>query len=169
MRALHFFAERARCPEARRKDFGACCRYGALAGIPLLPPAPGEMAQLLRPGPSHDHFMQHIRSYSCALGFASFNSESTVAGRKTPTEVSSGRGPPVFVLHGLAFRSVGTLYPEASRSPKYAQVYIYDPAEATTARAESFPELQRDVLDLLLRMLVHTFRQSVPVALPTHA
>eukprot|EP00959_Pyramimonas_sp_CCMP1952_P343666 7198837-Pyramimonas_sp.AAC.1 len=75
--ALHFLTERARSPDSRRKEFGACCKYGALAAIPALPPAPPQYAILLRPGPSHDHFMQRIRSYNCALGFASFNSQTS--------------------------------------------------------------------------------------------
>ena len=59
-RALHLKAERSRCPELRLKAFGACCQYGVLSSIPVLPPAPPPLAEMVRIGRSHEHFRQYI-------------------------------------------------------------------------------------------------------------
>ena len=54
----------------------------------------------------------------------------TSLGCKTEDSVNQGGGPNVFKIHGkLTYRS-GSLLPAPNANPTYAQLYIYDPAEA---------------------------------------
>ena len=57
-------------------------------------------------------------------------------------------------MHGRVYHKVGTLYPQSEYQPKYSQLYIYDPAEATSHRTACFPDLNSEVLKELHDMLV---------------
>ena len=81
-------------------------------------------------------FKQNIRSYNSALGFASFSDSLSPAdaasGNQASIQNTSVRsGPPVYILHGRAYHIAGTLYPSRARKPKYAQLYVLDPAVST--------------------------------------
>jgi hypothetical protein len=45
-----------------------------------------------------------------------------------------GCGPYVFKIHGELYHHHGTLLPEEGQTPRYAQLYIYDPSEAMAFR-----------------------------------
>ena len=105
--ALHFPAERVQVSHPNRKAerrFTRCCRNGVLAAIPTLPPAPPLLASLLGAQdahPSAGDFQRNIRAYNGALAFASFSdSHGPQPGQGKPP--TSSRGPPVYVLHGMA-------------------------------------------------------------------
>ena len=52
-----------------------------------------------------------------------------------------------YILHGRAYHAIGSLYPAAGKKYKYAQLYIYDPIEATALRT-GFRKLRpRDAVD----------------------
>ena len=53
---------------------------------------------------------------------------------------------------------VETLYQSASETPRYAQLSILDPAEATDHRAQTFQMLQRSLLERLLAILTEPAR-----------
>ena len=138
--------------EAGRTGFNICCRQGKLKHVPTLPPAPQPLARLLSTGGRQsDEFKQNIRRYNAALAFASFNDASSAAMDGVPAQ---SRGPPVYILHGQAYHAASTLYPSNGREPRYGQLYIYDPQEATTRRATAFEGLDRQLLYELHRMLV---------------
>ena len=174
--ALHFKLEAVsiRGHGASRLACSRCCRNGALATLPLLPPAPPLLAALLTcttpatPDPStgllptastwkrwSQSFQTDIRAYNCSLGFASY-SDCTMSSQKEAALEDSNpcsRGPPVYILHGRAYHVVGTLYPQRGSAPKFAQLYIYDPAVATAKRKAAFPALDECMLRALLDML----------------
>ena len=135
--------------------FSTCCRHGALKDVPVLPPAPTPLAQLIGAMGGHaksTDFHRDIRAYNGSLAFASF-SDSRARGPNPGRQPGGARGPPVFILHGRAYHVAGTLYPHDG-APKFAQLYVYDPQEATEHRAGSFPQLDAQVLRELLDMLL---------------
>ena len=103
----------------------------------------------------HVHFLEHIRSYNCALSFCSYVDSRTHHGAQ-PAEVSSSCGPPVYILHGRACHVVGTLTPPPGTAPKFAQLYVYDPIEATRFRSSAFEDLHPPLLRCLLSMLTES-------------
>lgn len=178
--ALHFVDEKVQqtCKKARRMSFTRCCHQGDLAPLPILPETPPLLHQLLsgielttrsqlRPclqgkyktlSQLHHHFLEHIRSYNCALSFCSY-----VDGRPQHAASCDQRapsaGPPVYILHGRACHVVGTLTPPPGALPKFAQLYIYDPNEATRFRSSAFGDLHPPLLRCLLSMLT----ESIPI------
>ena len=57
-----------------------------------------------------------------------------------------GAGPASFHIHGTLHHLMGTLIPLDNHQPSYAQLYIYDPQEATNTHFQRNPDLQRDIL-----------------------
>mgnify|MGYP003327103258 FL=1 len=178
--ALYFLAE---CNGKSPFPFTRCCRCGSLADIPLLPPAPPLLAELLTQlkvepyrlqeapysligrimanrVPSDNkaqcqHFQEHIRSYNAALGFASYCDNMTADNTKLRKDsAQAGTGPPVYVMHGRVYHKVSTLYPNQGVQPKYAQLYILDQRQATEHRLNAFQNLNRDILRQLHAFLV---------------
>ena len=178
--ALYFLAE---CNGKSPFAFTRCCRCGSLADIPLLPPAPPLLAELLTKlkvepyrlqeapycligrimanrVPSDNkaqcqHFQEHIRSYNAALGFASYCDNMAADNTKLRKDsAQAGTGPPVYVMHGRVYHKVSTLYPNQGVQPKYAQLYILDQRQATEHRFNAFQNLNRDILQQLHAFLV---------------
>ena len=54
----------------------------------------------------------------------------TSLGCKVDESISHGNEPYVFKIQGRLFHLAGSLLPQEGESPVYAQLYIYDPAEA---------------------------------------
>ena len=94
------------------------------------------------------------------MAFASFCDNMASPSKKLRMENGSAApsgqsGPPVYIMHGRVYHKVGTLYPSGDDSqPKYSQLYIYDPAEATTQRSNSFTDLGTGILRSLHDMLL---------------
>ena len=57
-----------------------------------------------------------------------------------------GAGLASFHIHGTLHHLMGTLIPLDNHQPSYAQLYIYDPQEATNTHFQRNPDLQRDIL-----------------------
>jgi hypothetical protein len=92
------------------------------------------------------NFLEHIRSFNSAFGFASMG-----ANIGTPP----GHGPYCFRIHGQIYHRTGTLHPPNEEPRIYSQVYILDTEEATSCR-KSRPEnegcdrdLMRNISELL--------------------
>ena len=103
------------------------------------------------------HFHEDVRRYNGAMGFAAFCDHLTSPSKSLCREGASNRcdrGPPVYILHGRAYHSVGTLYPPEGSQPKYAQLYVFDPVEASQKRASNFDGLRSNVLRDFHSMLV---------------
>lgn len=182
-RALRFASERVKgTRDEDRWVFAKCCNHGKLRDIPCLPPAPTELAALLsgkcvrearypyHPFSKvgiitsgrmplaefqlHKHFTVEVRRYNTALGFASYCDQI----EKSSPLLTGSRGPPVYILKGRAYHMVGTLYPNHGERPRYAQLYILDPAEARDHRLATFETLKKPILERLQGMLEEPVR-----------
>jgi len=69
----------------------------------------------------------------------------TSLGCKLDESVNCGNGPYVFKIQGQSYLA-GSLLPQEEESPVYAQLYIYDPAEALDYRMQQVIEELQDML-----------------------
>jgi len=125
--ALHWMAERLSKSSNINPRFGMCCYQGKIKLAPLhnLPP---ELDTLFRDQtPQAKGFRENIRRYNNALAMTSL-------GCKVDESVNRGNGPYVFKVQGRLSHLAGSLLPQEGESPVYAQLYIYDPAEALDHR-----------------------------------
>ena len=60
-----------------------------------------------------------------------------------------GVGPPVYRVHGSVCHWTGDLLPAAGEDPVYAQLYIYDPAEALQSRLSHNPAATSEIMEAL--------------------
>ena len=67
-----------------------------------------------------------------------------------------GRGPKVFRVQGQICHRSGELVPPEGTPPSYAQLYVYDPAEALEHRAAANPDADRNTLATLQDLLTST-------------
>jgi len=148
--ALHWMAERLTKSSNTNPCFGICCFQGKikLAHLHNLPP---ELNTLFRDQtPIAKEFRENIRRYNNALAMTSL-------GCKVDESVNRGNGPYVFKIQGRLSHLAGSLLPQEEESPVYAQLYIYDPAEALDYRMqhEANRNLNRQVMGELQDMLYH--------------
>ncbi len=100
-----------------------CCFQGKIKLAPLHNPPP-ELNNLFGgQTPQAKQFRENIRRYNNALAMTSL-------GCKVDESVNRGNGPYVFKVQGRLSHLAGSLLPQEGESPVYAQLYIYDPAEA---------------------------------------
>jgi hypothetical protein len=57
---------------------------------------------------------------------------------KVDDSINTGRGPYVFRINGLPTHRIGSLVPAPSKTPKFAQLYIYDTANEVDHRMAVF-------------------------------
>ena len=116
-------AERLAQSSNTRPRFGMCCFQGKIKLAPLHNPPP-ELNNLFGgQTPQAKQFRENIRRYNNALAMTSL-------GCKVDESVNRGNGPYVFKVQGRLSHLAGSLLPQEGESPVYAQLYIYDPAEA---------------------------------------
>ena len=180
--AYHFDTECVRGKPGEPSDvFAKCCNHGDLRDIPYLPPAPAALAMLLTGRAyqdvqyprhpfslagrcidgklqgiamrQHKHFESEARRYNTAMGSASF-CDNFANSDHTPHPATNFRGPPVYILKGRVYHTVGTLYPTSGNQPRYAQLYILDQADATQQRSQNFQTLKLAILRTLHDMLI---------------
>jgi hypothetical protein len=169
--ALHWMAERLTKSSNSRPRFGICCFQGKikLAQLHDLPP---ELNTLFRDQtPPAKEFRANIRRYNNALAMTSL-------GCKVDESVNRGNGPYVFKIQGRLSHLAGSLLPQEGESPVYAQLYIYDPAEALDHRMqhEANRGLNRQVMaelqDMLYRLhpAVQLYKQAYEITqeMPNH-
>jgi hypothetical protein len=106
--------------------FSSYCHKGKVVLDPLRP-YPELSKKLLTDinHPKHKNFIENIRAYNSALGFASIG--ATI--RPPP-----GQGPYCFRIHGQIYHRVGPLHPIGEEPPRFAQLYILDSDEALNKR-----------------------------------
>jgi hypothetical protein len=150
--ALHWMSERLTKSSKRNPKFGTCCLSGKIS-LPQLDPPPIELRNLLF-GQDTDskHFRQNIRKYNNALAMTSLGCETD------HTVNEGGGGPYVFKVHGQLSHHAGSLLPPEqgeNNGPSYAQLYIYDPAEALDYRMNNQYNngLNRQTMQILQDML----------------
>jgi hypothetical protein len=120
--ALHWSDEQVSSSRVGHPEFRMCCAHGKIKlRLLWIPPTP---LYNLFTGDYDDakEFRSNIVQYNAALAFTSL-------GVKVDESVV-GHGPPVFRIHGELRHLSGSLLPEESVSPCYAQLYIFDPQEA---------------------------------------
>jgi hypothetical protein len=118
----------------RNPKFGMCCLSGKIA-LPPLHPVPPELLQLIT---TQDHigksFRNHIRTYNNALAMTSIGCKIDESVNNGEEAVNDGVGPYVFKLHGELSHKAGSLLPPEGEPPMYAQLYVYNPADAVNYR-----------------------------------
>ena len=143
--ALHWFEERVSSSRAGQPEFQTCCAHGKVM-LPALriPPAP---LHRLFTEDSRDakEFRANIVQYNATFAFTSL-------GVKVDESVHGG-GPPVFRIHGELKHLSGSLLPEESARPSYAQLYVVDPHEAYRHRVFRNKNLSLNTLHILQRVL----------------
>ncbi|XP_072066782.1 uncharacterized protein [Arachis hypogaea] len=99
--------------------FGICCMSGKVTLPLLLVPPP--LLVLLLDGVDERavHYQKHIRAFNGMFSFIS------MAGKIQYT-LNKGTAPPMFVISGQNYHSIGSLMPQHSSKPKFAQLYFYD-------------------------------------------
>jgi len=118
-RALHFMTEKLSNSSARNPHFGLCCLQGQVR-LPLIQRWPCTLQDLY----DNADFRSKIQQYNSALAFTSL--EVDVDHQRV-----QGSGPSSFCIHGALHHLMGTLLPNEGQDASYAQLYIYDPQEAT--------------------------------------
>ena len=91
-------------------------------------------------------FRQQLRAYNAALSFTSLN--------YTTTDRGASGGVNCFQIHGELYHLQGPLDTATGQSPRYAQLYFYDPAYATDTHLRANTELDGTILRGLLDMLI---------------
>jgi hypothetical protein len=105
-----------------------CCTSGKIK-LPKLEAPPVEIHDLLSGQDQRaKKFRKNIRKYNNALAMTS-------VGCNVDDSVNyNGAGPYVFKVHGKLTHKAGSLRPNDGEAPLYAQLYIYDGAEALEYR-----------------------------------
>ena len=123
--ALHWDAEKWSDSTANHLKFGTCCQVGKVV-LPLLNEPPQPLQDLLS---GHDRrsslFFKLIRRYNAALAFTSMGCK---------TVPMPGTGPSVFKILGEVCHQMSNLIPGEGVAPQYAQLWIWDSAEALRLR-----------------------------------
>ena len=115
--------------------------------LPPFQPPPAYLRQLLIGDDVRTRtFRKNLRKFNSAL---TFTSVSYKPDRRLPR---NGRGPVCFQIHGELYHLQGPLHP-VDDSPRFAQLFFYDPDEATAIRTRQHTELYPDVVRRLTEML----------------
>ncbi|KAL6554020.1 hypothetical protein OROMI_019693 [Orobanche minor] len=100
--------------------FSLCCLKGKVV-LPILAEPPQLMRDLLEN--RHDKskkFIEDIRAYNMMFSFTSM-------GGKIDYSVNKGAGPYTFRLGGQNLHRIGSLLPLDGSTPKFSQLYIFEP------------------------------------------
>ena len=145
--AWNFPGERVRSGRSLRVTL--CCKGGKLSHLPPLPDAPEPLRSWLRGSTTMSrNFRLHIRRYNSAMSFVSFGANLEVR-----TGGPANSAPPVCIIHGAVYHHSHPLHPATTEDAKLAQLYLYDPAEATALRVAKDQALNVDLLTQLASML----------------
>lgn len=143
--AYHWIQERVTSTSLRNPQFEMCCQCGKIKiSLLSIPPQPLYDLFIDQSAEALD-FRQNIVQYNASLAFTSMGVDIDHS--------VSGRGPPVFRIHGELTHLAGSLLPEANKPPIYAQLYIYDQQHAFASRVVHNENLFLNTLLKLQRML----------------
>ena len=119
-KALMWINERlAKSRKCRTPKFSLCCMEGKVQ-LPMLQQPPQILIDLhLIQDENNKYFLKNIRAFNNMFSFTS------MAG-KVDHKINNGTAPPVFLLGGQNYHSIGSLIPPVNEKPKFAQLYIYD-------------------------------------------
>jgi hypothetical protein len=160
--ALHWMAERLTSSSNLRPKFGMCCLSGKITLPPLHQPPPELMQLLTSQDPVSKDFREHIRNYNNALAMTSI-------GRKVDESINDGEGPYIFRLHGALSHKSGSLLPPEGEPPVFAQLYIYDPADAVNFQMANRWNTQLDHHTMVtLQDMLHRHHPAVQMYKQAH-
>ena len=101
--------------------YSICCKRGKIKlPVKLMNPPPLLMGLLKGENPKSKSFMEDIRRYNSMFAF------TWMSGQQDKS-VNSGRAPYCFRIKGKNNHVIGDMLPKAGDSPKFGQLYIYDP------------------------------------------
>ncbi|GJZ71532.1 putative PIF1 DNA helicase/replication protein A1-like protein [Tanacetum coccineum] len=130
--ALLWHAETLRrATDALDQSYSICCSRGKVKlGTELKEPP-----KLLKDLITNEHnksaaFIDNIRRYNSMFAFTSM-------GGKVDDTVNYGRGPFCYRIHGENYHRVGSLLPGTDKTPKFAQLYIFDTENEITNRIKA--------------------------------
>ncbi|GKC12953.1 hypothetical protein Tco_1009735 [Tanacetum coccineum] len=114
---------------ASKKAFSLCCNDGKVL-VAKVPDTPEPLLDLfLNDDAESKIFRNNIRTYNSMFSFTSMGGKIDHAINRR------GHGPFVFRLHEHNHHSIGSLLPEESKPPKFAQLYIFDKDNEVENRA----------------------------------
>ncbi|GJR11205.1 putative PIF1 DNA helicase/replication protein A1-like protein [Tanacetum coccineum] len=169
--ALLWHAETLRrATDALDESYSICCSRGKVTlGTELKQPP-----KLLKDLITNEHdksgsFIENIRRYNSMFAFTSI-------GGKVDDTVNYGRGPFCYRIHGENYHRLGSLLPQTGKTPKFAQLYIFDTENEITNRINAVSkescttskdkildrELATEIRDMLdsINPLVKEFRMA---------
>lgn len=145
-KAFHWIEERLKHSSTSHPVFSHCCHHNKVR-LPALPLPPPKLRYLLTSSSTDARqFREHIRQYNSALAFTSFTA-------KEDNMNKTGRGPWVWKSGYTIYHRAGNLFPDTAASPKYAQLYFYDPNDALQLRMERNSTLSRNTMNALQSVL----------------
>ena len=103
--------------------FGSCCNEGDKILTHIMDPHEPLYRLLTSAEADAVHFRKNIRQYNAAFTFTSLGVEMD--------DRLTGNSFRLFQIHGEIYHQIGTLEPEPSNPPVYAQHYLYNGGEAT--------------------------------------
>ena len=132
--ALHFMSEKLTNSGVCEPRFDMCCLQGqvnllAIQQWPCIFDDPQDRRQ----------FKKKIRQYNNTLAFIS-------VGVDVDNQTIQGSGPSLFCIHDTLHHLMGALIPPDGLQPSFAQLYIYDPEEATNRHVQGNPQLNPGIL-----------------------
>ena len=109
-------------------SFSLCCGKGKIR-LPVALKEPPELLKGLFNGENRKSksFLDNIRRYNSMFAFTSM-------GGNVDHSVNTGRGPFCFRIQGQNYHRLGNLLPNPGETPKFSQLYIYDPPNEIETR-----------------------------------
>ena len=140
--ALHWIEERV----SGSSEYESCCKRGDVKLDSFEPPPPLLQNLLTARTRIGRQYRKHLRQYNSALAFISVN-------YRADTRVAfQGQGPKFFMIQGDLYHMGGPLAPSDDQ-PRFAQLFFYDPEEATSIRTKRHSNLNSEVMRQLTEML----------------
>ncbi|TFK17029.1 hypothetical protein FA15DRAFT_683628 [Coprinopsis marcescibilis] len=165
--ALHWGNERLTSSSHINPKFGSCCDSGRVQ-LPLLREPPTPLQHLLN---SQDEqakkFHEDIWKYNRAFSFTSL-------GVLEDHTLNDGQSTPIFQICGELYHYSGALTPHGSTTPRYTQVYIYEPFDALWHHLDLNSDLDRGIMQCLQNLLdcfnpyTHIYKSAYNVMAKQH-
>ncbi|PPQ93550.1 hypothetical protein CVT25_000249 [Psilocybe cyanescens] len=165
--ALHWMAECISNSSDCFPTSGMCCFSGKFVHPKLGYPSAELNALLQNNMPQSKNFLNHIWQYNNALAMTSLGLTVDHAINNRPGsyvfKVQGRPGPYVFKVQGRLTHRAGSLLPQIGVTPLYAQLYIFDPAEALNfcMQHPANSGLDRTTMSILQDMLYHSHSASI--------
>ena len=152
--ALHFISEKLSNSSLCNPHFGICCVQGQV-NLPPIQQWPCVLQDLFDDPQDQGEFRKKICQYNNALALTSVGADLENNAIQEP-------GPASFRIHGALHHLMGALGPPDGLEPCFAQLYIFDPEEATERHVQYNPQLNGPIL-LDLHTMLRTLHPYAPL------